>query len=215
MKKIILLALLLTNIFPFIKQGKLCFGNEATAQGYSLEDVAISGWDRDEEDFGQLSYTSGYVIQEGKVTWTNPDNPSNKYSYPTIKIINELAPTYSNPLYNGNAMYGSNFIGPGPNSDPFSLGLDPMDELDRAAMLHDYAYYKQGIGGVWDAITNLDVRNADLGLYNSAKDVIDKYWSGSTDVVTGLPVSYDTWRNAVDVATAFQLIVESKYGTEF
>ncbi|WP_428330297.1 hypothetical protein [Mucilaginibacter sp.] len=54
--------------------------------------------------------------------------------------------------------YYGNFLGPGPDGNPYNLTgyngkrLKPIDMLDAAAQRHDYAYYRHHTGGVSGAL---------------------------------------------------------------
>jgi len=54
--------------------------------------------------------------------------------------------------YQGKAMGGTNFIGPGPTADPYTLGMKPVDAIDEAAQRHDFAYWQAGADGIPGAV---------------------------------------------------------------
>lgn len=61
-----------------------------------------------------------------------------------------------NVNYNGKALWGTNFVGPGPNSNPYRLGLSPLDAIDGAAQRHDWVYWKVGAEGGEAAFGNMN-----------------------------------------------------------
>ena len=182
------------------------------AQNNGLEEIVIDSWIPSEDDVTVISYDDGYDIQTSTVTWTNPNDPSDSYNYESVSLLNAPEPTYTEPVYDGDAWFGSNFIGPGPDEDPFTLGYLPVDAMDQATMFHDKSYYDSHASGFQGALFDMDVRHADLELWLASKDVIDGFLNGDTDPVTGLPFALSTFFAAVLVETAFKLIVESKYG---
>lgn len=118
--------------------------------------------------------------------------------------------------YNGDALFGTNFIGPGPDIDPYLLksdGLLPLDMLDQAAFEHDVAYYKANTGGVKGAVKNLDVAGADKALVESALSIIRGYRKGRIDPITGEKISERTRNAAKLVYMAFKPIVSKKTST--
>ena len=129
------------------------------------------------------------------------------YTVPSTKnIINEknsknrTIPTGKEPVYDGDAWFGSNFIGPGSEDNPYELPdpdnpghfLQPKDMVDKAAQLHDYFYYKEGASGITGALFSKKVAYADLKLVADAFEIIKAYRNGGIDTVTGLPISYRT-----------------------
>lgn len=108
-----------------------------------------------------------------------------------------------NVKYDGDAYFGTNFIGPGPDVDPRSLGLQPKDALDLAAFFHDISYFKAKTGGVDGALNNLDVLGADKRLASDAFKIIVGYWQGKTDPVTQTKISQRTYNMAKAVYGAF------------
>ncbi len=92
--------------------------------------------------------------------------------------------------YEGNAIGGTNFIGPGPDADPYALKdpkrpnkfLEPIDRIDKAAQAHDKAYLKAMTGGVKGALSNLRVSLADAILTLSAEKIMRQYNSGSNSI---------------------------------
>ncbi|WP_236582404.1 RHS repeat domain-containing protein [Sphingobacterium spiritivorum] len=81
-------------------------------------------------------------------------------------------------LYNGKAMFGTNFIGPGPDEDPRDLGLVPLDMIDMAAMNHDLSYFINKSSGIKGAFIDLKVLDADKKLVKEAFKVIKQYKKG-------------------------------------
>ncbi len=117
------------------------------------------------------------------------------------------------------ALFGSNFIGPGPDCDPddiedqFGKKLIPIDEVDHAAKIHDKAYHQAKTGGVIGAIGNPDVAKADRDLVIACSKTIIKFELRMTDNITGLAINYATYLRAVAIVTAFTPI--SAYKTTF
>lgn len=112
--------------------------------------------------------------------------------------------------YEGDALGGTNFIGPGPDADPYTLGLQPIDAIDKAAQRHDYFYYKAKTGGIPGALFNRDVVGADLLLVSDAYNIMQSYKKGGIDEVTGLPISERTYNLARGVFYLFTPISASK-----
>ncbi|MFB3386585.1 hypothetical protein [Flavobacterium sp. LAR06] len=105
--------------------------------------------------------------------------------------------------YNGKAYGGTNFIGPGPDVDPYTLPLNPVDEVDAAAQVHDYAYFEAKTGGAVGAFFDKRVAEADIVLTFSALRTIRGYHTGELDDVTGKPISIRTYNLAVGVVYLF------------
>ncbi|MEZ4721637.1 MAG: RHS repeat-associated core domain-containing protein [Flavobacteriales bacterium] len=112
--------------------------------------------------------------------------------------------------YDGGAWFGTNFIGPGPNKDPYTLGLNPKDAIDRSAQKHDYAYYRAGATGISGALFNKDVIQADGQLASDAFKIMQGYHKGSLDVVTGYPISERTYNMARAVYSTFTYTTTQK-----
>ncbi|MBL1180475.1 MAG: hypothetical protein HND27_05150 [Bacteroidetes bacterium] len=113
--------------------------------------------------------------------------------------------------YTGSGIGRTNFIGSGPNKNPKTLGLDPIDEIDMAAYFHDIAYFKAKTGGFRGARFELRVAFADLQLINWASSIIDRYYQGDIDIVTHLKISEKTYNLARAVYIFFAPIVIEKY----
>jgi RHS repeat-associated protein len=112
--------------------------------------------------------------------------------------------------YKGEAVGSTNFIGPGPDVDPYTLGFKPIDAVDKAAMEHDFAYFQAKTGGVTGAVLNEDVLAADIILVSTAQKVIDSYKVGGIDTVTGLPISERTYNLAKLVVDVFTPLISGK-----
>lgn len=116
-------------------------------------------------------------------------------------------------VYNGDAYFGTNYIGPGPDIDPYTLladGLLPLDMLDLAAFKHDVAYYEANTGGIKGALKELAVNYADKALAEAARDIIKSYNKGGIDPVTGEKISARTRNAAKLVYMAFAPIEAQK-----
>ncbi|MCJ7933834.1 MAG: hypothetical protein MUW56_09410 [Chryseobacterium sp.] len=112
-------------------------------------------------------------------------------------------------VYNGEAYFGSNYIGPGPDIDPNELlraGLKPLDAVDQAAFKHDRAYYEASTGGVKGALFEKSIAYADMTLAKDAKNVINGYKKGQIDPITGQKISQRTYNMARLVYAAFKSI---------
>ncbi|MGE6395489.1 RHS repeat domain-containing protein [Chryseobacterium scophthalmum] len=121
------------------------------------------------------------------------------------------------PLYNGKALYGTNYIGPGPDVNPYDLlnnGLKPVDIMDLNAFNHDVAYYKANTGGIKGALLETAVAEADQKLALDALKVMIGYTKGQIDPVTGNKISLYTALIAVDVYNFFTPIATRKLGTK-
>jgi RHS repeat-associated protein len=112
--------------------------------------------------------------------------------------------------YHGKAWMGTNFIGPGPNKNPYRLGLRPIDAIDAAALRHDYAYWKAGVGGVSGALFSKSVTIADFNLAYDALMIINSYKIGGQDYITRLPISRRTYNIASAVYYLFGTISINK-----
>lgn len=122
-----------------------------------------------------------------------------------------------NVKYNGNAYFGTNYIGPGPDIDPHSMkndGLLPLDMLDQAAFEHDVSYYKANTGGVEGALYELSVTYADKKLARDALHIIREYRKGGIDPVTGEKISVRTRNAAKLVYMAFKPIESRKSSSQ-
>ncbi|WP_312903060.1 RHS repeat-associated core domain-containing protein, partial [Chryseobacterium taichungense] len=116
-------------------------------------------------------------------------------------------------VYNGDAWFGSNYIGPGPDVDPNTLlkaGLKPLDMVDQAAFKHDVAYYNANTGGIKGAMFEKAIAYADNTLAKDAKNVINGYKRGNIDPVTGQKISQRTYNMAKLVYAAFKTISYQK-----
>lgn len=113
--------------------------------------------------------------------------------------------------YKGKAFGGTNFIGPGPDKNPSTLGLEPVDELDFAAYIHDKVYFRFRTGGIDGAKYNLDVAFADLQLVNHALSIIERYKVGGFDEITEKKISERTYNLAIAVYMYFEPKVRNKY----
>ncbi|HEY9122932.1 MAG TPA: hypothetical protein VIO15_01240 [Bacteroidales bacterium] len=114
--------------------------------------------------------------------------------------------------YDGKAFWGTNFIGPGPNENPYTLKdangniLQPKDLVDAAAQVHDYRYWVAGASGVKGAFLGINVRSADGELANSAYGVMQAYGRGEMDPWTGQQISERTYNMARAVYYLFEPI---------
>ncbi|KAA8478429.1 RHS repeat-associated protein [Arcticibacter tournemirensis] len=120
-----------------------------------------------------------------------------------------IAANSAGPVYDGAGYFGSNFIGPGPDVDPGSLGLRPKDMIDRAAFYHDRAYFHAKASGISGALFNHSpaVAMADKILYTEALRVSRLYKEGGhIDPVTQLPISQYTYSEANAIIGAFGTI---------
>ena len=109
--------------------------------------------------------------------------------------------------YNGKAWGGTNFIGPGPNEDPYNLNLTPIDAIDEAAQRHDKAYYDAKTGGISGAVFNSEVLAADMILVQDAIKIMNDYKAGKIDKITNKPISERTYNLARGVYISFGAIV--------
>ncbi len=112
--------------------------------------------------------------------------------------------------YNGEAWFGTNFVGPGPDKNPYSLGLKPIDAIDKAAQKHDYYYWKEGASGVIGAVFNNRVAYADRMLVSDSYNIMQGYKIGAIDSVTGLPISERTYNIAQGVYYLFTALYINK-----
>lgn len=95
------------------------------------------------------------------------------------------------------AWYG-NFLGPGPDADPASLGLLPINQLDSACFQHDVQYYLNDTGGILGALFNVQVDYADAQLacdafkaaINNNNDLRQRLIAGGVGVLFGLIAAY-------------------------
>jgi len=119
-------------------------------------------------------------------------------------------------VYNGDGYFDSNYIGPGPDTDPYELlkgGLKPLDMGDQAAFKHDVAgfkhdvaYYEANTGGVKGALLDKTIAYADSRLAADAKKVMIGYKKGQIDPITGQKISQRTYNMARLVYSAFKSI---------
>ncbi len=123
--------------------------------------------------------------------------------------------------YDGSAWYGTNFIGPGPSSDPYKLKnpknpsqyLKPKDMVDAAAQRHDYYYYLSHADGVSGALFSTKVALADQIRAAEASRAFFGYFQGKIDPITGTVISPRTRDVAFDIMISFGLIggLKSKF----
>jgi|GEM_PF-1870727 hypothetical protein len=136
------------------------------------------------------------------------------FGKPEVKTFAKSSMTVA--LYEKQALFRSNFIGPGPKSvDPYKIinlssaekeFLRPVDLLDEAAQRHDYAYFKLGADGISGALFNKKTVFADLELANDSWNIIEGYWKNEMDPITGRHISFQTYENAWGVYYAFRPI---------
>jgi hypothetical protein len=105
--------------------------------------------------------------------------------------------------FTGDAWFGTNFIGPGPDVNPYTLKLRPVDAVDKAAQRHDYYYWKEGASGIRGAVFDTKVAYADMILVGDAYNIMQSYRAGGMDGVTGLPISERTYNIAQGVYYSF------------
>ena len=123
-----------------------------------------------------------------------------------------LTPQYPRGAIGGPVPYYGNFLGPGPDGNPYNLKgydhktLKPIDMLDAAAQRHDYAYYRHKTGGVNGALWDDSVGAADRELAYNAWVVVDMYTKGMNDVITHQPITKKEFEWASRVEEAFGLL---------
>jgi len=123
------------------------------------------------------------------------------------------------PAYDGEAWFGTNFVGPGPDANPYTLPdpknprsfLRPIDAIDKAAQKHDFYYWKAGASGVKGALFDKQVAAADAILASDALEIIVNYQYGGLDEVTGLPISNRTYAVALGVFYSFTPLSLNKF----
>ncbi|MGC3946381.1 MAG: DUF6443 domain-containing protein [Chryseolinea sp.] len=117
-------------------------------------------------------------------------------------------------VYDGDAWYGSNFIGPGSSEDPYTLEderhpgqvLKPKDMVDAAAQRHDYFYFLAKADGVSGALFATRVKYADQLLAAEAAKAYFGYFRGEIDPITHNKISPRTRDVAFDIMVTFSLI---------
>lgn len=98
--------------------------------------------------------------------------------------------------YSGTAVWYGNFLGPGPDVDPASLGLLPINQSDSACFQHDVQYYLNDTGGILGALFNINVNYVDAQLACDAfkaannNNLIQRLISGGVGVLSGLIAAY-------------------------
>ncbi len=165
-----------------------------------------------------------YQFFNGYRTIENSSAYLHKASPQSIKAYNEpggkwdLMGVGSVP-YHGNAWFGTNFVGPGPdgpNANPYSLKdnfgkiIKPIDAIDAAAQRHDYSYWQNGASGVEGAIFNKYVTSADILLAANAYYIMQGFAAGAIDPVTKLPISDRTDNIARGIYFLFTTLVLNK-----
>ncbi len=113
--------------------------------------------------------------------------------------------------YTGKRLGGTNFVGAGPSGDPRASGLNYVDEIDATAYFHDVTYFINGAAGFKGARFNTDVAFADLQLVNAASSIMDRFYQGGIDQVTGFRISERTFKIASAIYIIFTPIVIDKY----
>jgi RHS repeat-associated protein len=120
--------------------------------------------------------------------------------------------TSGNPIrgaIGGPVPWYGNFLGPGPDANPYKLIgyngkiLRPLDMLDAAAQRHDAAYDAAKVGGVNGALFRRRVAAADQQLGIDALVVIATYYRGGNDTITGQKITAQELIWAERVAAAF------------
>ena len=102
-----------------------------------------------------------------------------------------------------------NFVGPGPDQNPYKIvGSDgkylrPIDMIDAAAQINDYAYWKANTGGIGGALFNTSVAHADLDLAHDAEWVIFNKIVGLKDTITGQLISSNEFHWALAITVTF------------
>ena len=121
--------------------------------------------------------------------------------------------------YDGRAWFGTNFIGPGPDENPYLLSdtrrdnkyLMPKDMIDAAAQKHDFRYWQNKTSGITGALLDKRVAMADAMLVQDAWNILKGYQNGMIDPYTGVPISSRTAQTAYAVYVAFFPISVLKY----
>jgi RHS repeat-associated protein len=92
-----------------------------------------------------------------------------------INVANQGGdPQYPRGAIGGPVPWYGNFLGPGPNGDPYHLRgydgklLKPIDLLDAAAQTHDYYYNLANTGGIRGALFSHGTADADEQLAKAA-----------------------------------------------
>ena len=110
-----------------------------------------------------------------------------------------------------------NFMGPGPDANPYNLRgydgkiLKPIDMLDAADQKHDYNYFLAHTGGVSGALFNDAVGHADRELAASAQQIMDRRLQGLNDTITGKPITDEEYIWARRTETAFTILGSLKW----
>ena len=144
------------------------------------------------------------ILSQSSASTTSIVNPtsSNNTSSNGEKSPNGNDPKDPKPWY-------GNFVGPGPDKNPYHLKdqngktLKPIDMIDAAAQKHDYAYFKANTGGIHGALFNKTVANADIALAHEAEWVIFRYTIGLEDDITGQPITPKEFSAAIIITDLF------------
>jgi len=151
-----------------------------------------------------ISPNSIAATQPGDVTLQSQPGTKLLKNFHFGNMLNTLKPSAEPAPWYGN------FIGPGPNVDPFTLGK-PINTIDAAARIHDKVYYDAQVGGIEGAFFSSKVLNADLQLIENAKQVINDYFNKKIDDYTQKPTDFESFLVAIAIRNAFTEIVTLKY----
>jgi len=111
-----------------------------------------------------------------------------------------------------------NFIGPGPNIDPYQIPdpdhkgmfLKPNNAADAAAQRHDKAYFDLKASGIKSAFLDLRVAPADRRLANESNAIELAFFLRLTDPMTQGPISLRTAGEAFAIDQLFSIIATYK-----
>ncbi len=123
---------------------------------------------------------------------------------------NQGGDQYPRGAVGGPVPWYGNFLGPGPDGNPYNLRgydgkiLKPIDAMDAAAQRHDYAYYLAHTGGVKGALFDDAVGAADRALAGAAFDVQVLFNKHLPDPITHQPISdaEEVWAQRVTISFA-------------
>jgi len=178
-------------------------GFDVTYSGSGMGDMpkGMSDWFGDGDRFGA---NPNYISSVNKPRKGSNKNKNGGKPWSIMDVL-------SKPWY-------GNFLGPGPDADPFTLPneekrgefVEPVDVVDLAAQIHDYAYWQAGATGLTGALFKRQVEDADKRLAKSAMEIVSNYSKGTIDPVTLKPISFKTYTMAYAVFVAFTPIAMSK-----
>ncbi|WP_131535594.1 hypothetical protein [Pedobacter nototheniae] len=186
----------------------------AISQGFSDTNGVLSKTGEGGVQYGYKSdgkygyWSNGSVINGSMETYFNTKTGKDEQVLNTVSVVSTWHELVRGAIGGPIPWYG-NFLGPGPDGNPYKLTgydgniLKPVDMLDAAAQRHDVAYDAAKVGGINGALFRRRVSAADQQLALDAVGVIAAYYRGSKDTITGQRITAEEVKWAERVTAAF------------